>query len=162
MADHPVADGQPVQHLDFAGTARADADFAAHHGVAVGRIDQQHGLPIAQRHQRFFRYHQRVARVFQQLDLHQQAGFEDTIRVGQHRPDANRTGRRVDSAVDRLDLACEYAPGKGVRGCADRQARAQGLQVGAGHLEIQVHQRIVVERGDRIARLHQRSDAQVA
>jgi hypothetical protein len=101
-------------------------------------------------------------RIFQQLDLHQQTRFQQTLRVGQNRSGDNRSGDRIDSAADAGNGSREGAPGECRRSGRYGQPCFQAGQVNRGYREIKLHDAVVVQGGDQITRLDERAHADVA
>lgn len=99
--DDAITLRKPFAHLDQPRFACPDADLTTLGGQTLVTLhDDLNEVILTLVKDRGLRYHQSVARIHQQLDLHQQPGLERAFRVGDECADQNRSGDRVDATVD--------------------------------------------------------------
>ena len=81
--DHEFTGLEAVENLDFTRSAAAGGHLATlgERGFG-GSIHDQHVVFATGRNQCFLGNHQHVPGIFQQLDLHQQTRFKQTLRIG--------------------------------------------------------------------------------
>ena len=125
--------------------------------VAARGDDEDEGMAAVD-DDRLLGHGERPARVEHDCEMHEHAGRQRIVRVGDDGAGLEGARDRIDPAVDRLDRAGEAAAGEGGGERDDVLARCDAGVESFGQREFDLDERQIVERRHRVAILDARAE----
>ena len=144
VAHHQLVGSEAVQHLDRARLALAEPYLAAL-GAAVG--DDEHVGAAAFGEHRLLGDQHRRPLLQHDADVHEHAGRQLQLGIGQHGAHPEGARHLADAAVDGRDLAGEGLARKGGAGGLDELVLPHPAEEDLRHAELDLDLGEVVERG---------------